>query len=306
MGLIVSISVIFQVNPDGAAMLTMWPAWTYQVLLLPPLLIGWGAFGKPMRLAAFALFTTCLAVSNEEPRSLLRALQTEEPGTLRVVSLNCAGGTVEAAEEVVAFKPDVVLLQESPSRDDLLELADQLYGGEGSVVHGPDGSILARGRVERIPVPRGTSNRTVALWHSPEGPVHLVSLRLTPPVFRLDFYNPGSWKALERNRSERRTELQEIAASLSDLEGPLVVGGDFNCAGHDPVLQVLRPTLTDGFRVAGRGWGHSGMNDVPLIRVDQIWASRHFGFVAVRAHKTIHSDHRMVVADLRVSTMAGR
>ena len=40
------------------------------------------------------------------------------------------------------------------------------------------------------------------------------------------------------------------------------------------------------------------LSDIPLLRIDQIWTSDHFRAVRVRARKTEHSDHRMVVCDL--------
>ena len=82
------------------------------------------------------------------------------------------------------------------------------------------------------------------------------------------------------------------------LSAHLIVGGDFNAPPRDAALTPLRPRLFDTFTEAGRGWGNTGTNDYPLFRVDQIWASRGFKAESVTAHKTIHSDHRMVVCDL--------
>ena len=59
----------------------------------------------------------------EEPRSLCRSVLfckgwgtiTKKENAIRVISLNCAGGNLKAAEEVIRYKPDIVLLQESPT-----------------------------------------------------------------------------------------------------------------------------------------------------------------------------------------------
>lgn len=79
---------------------------------------------------------------------------------------------------------------------------------------------------------------------------------------------------------------------------PVIVGGDFNAPPDDAALFPLRKRLFDTFRKSGRGWGNTGTNAYPLFRVDQIWASQHFRPESVRAQKTIHSDHRMVICDL--------
>jgi hypothetical protein len=42
------------------------------------------------------------------------------------------------------------------------------------------------------------------------------------------------------------------------------------------------------------------MNDLALWRIDQFWVSEHFRTVTAKVHKTLHSDHRMVVCDLVV------
>jgi hypothetical protein len=41
--------------------------------------------------------------------------------------------------------------------------------------------------------------------------------------------------------------------------------------------------LGDAFAEAGLGWGSTFHNDFPIIRIDQVWFSRHFRPVAVFA-----------------------
>ncbi|MBI4474447.1 MAG: hypothetical protein HY646_17385 [Acidobacteria bacterium] len=77
-----------------------------------------------------------------------------------------------------------------------------------------------------------------------------------------------------------------------------MVGGDFNAAAGDASDRDLQPDLHDAFAEAGRGWGNTLLNDLPVVRIDQIWVSRHFRAVNVRAYRTRYSDHRAVVCDL--------
>ena len=119
----VALAVVYVWRPDACAAVTIVPvgAWLVPGLALTVLDLrsrrGW------VVVAAWVVFLIALA---EEPRSLGRGLirsGTLAPGTMsppvgaiRVVSLNCAIGTVPAADEVAAYHPDIVLLQESPGR----------------------------------------------------------------------------------------------------------------------------------------------------------------------------------------------
>jgi hypothetical protein len=118
-------------------------------------------------------------------RNLLHAAQAPRANRLRVVSLNCAGGSAVAAGEVAAYRPDVVLLQESPGRPEVEALARRLYGSPANAVSGPDGSLMAAGMVEPLPLARKdrmhfvaarvrlpAAKRPVRRLIQPAGPVH--------------------------------------------------------------------------------------------------------------------------------------
>jgi len=60
------------------------------------------------------------------------------------------------------------------------------------------------------------------------------------------------------------------------------------------------PRLHDTFVGDGVGWGGTWHNKFPVLRIDQVWVSRHFKVVAATARRTQHSDHRMVLAGVRL------
>jgi hypothetical protein len=224
----------------------------------------------------------------------------EQGHAVRVVTLNCLAGNARAAAEVFAYEPDIVLLQESPSRDHLAELSQQFFGADGAFLWGGDTSILARGIL--LPQHRdGTSHFVHAVVELPTGfRAHVMSVRLSPPVFRLDFWQPGFWRDHFDKRTKHRRQIQDVMIELRRVpeRAPLIIGGDFNAPPNDGSLIPLRDRLFDTFRHAGRGWGNTGTNGLPLFRVDQIWASSDCRAVRVVARRTLHSDHRMVVCDL--------
>ncbi len=216
---------------------------------------------------------------------------------LRVVSLNCSTGSRRAAEEVASFNPDVVLLQESPSEDVLAELATKLFGEQASVLVTGDCSILARGTLQLISQSR---NYLRARLDRADGrTVHVVCVRLLPPVVRYDLWTPSCWREYREAREKRRAEAREITRSLSEIAtGELIVlGGDCNAPAGDGALQEWASVVQDAFSSAGRGWGATVLNRMPVHRFDQVWSTATLAPQRVTAVKSSYSDHRMVVAD---------
>jgi hypothetical protein len=189
---------------------------------------------------------------------------------------------------------------QSPSRDHLGHLSSKLFGAQSTFLSGGDTSILARGNIAPRTVDRSP--------HFVEGAVELpigvtvdvISVRLNPPVFRLDFWRPGFWIDHRNNRATHRRQILDVMQRIRSIKQStfLIVGGDFNAPPLDAALAPLRERLSDTFRKAGRGWGNTGTNRFPLLGVDQIWASPHFRSVSVTAQETVYSDDRMVVCDL--------
>lgn len=204
--------------------------------------------------------------------------------------------------EVSAFQPDIVLLQEAPGRREVVRLGQQLFGRDAGIALNLDTSLLARGSVRPAAPALGWRNcfveARVRLRSGQE--IQVISVRLTPPLFRMDLWNPDCWRAQSENRRLRYAQMEAVAARIAALPPglPLVIGGDMNAPPGDRVFRLLQPRLHDAFRTAGRGWGNTIINDFPFLRIDQVWTSPHFAVVSVRGEKTQHSDHRMVVCDL--------
>jgi endonuclease/exonuclease/phosphatase (EEP) superfamily protein YafD len=324
------VSFCYGLRPDACAAVTIFPTWAWAALGL--LLAALGVRRKSKRPAALVavLWVVSLLIMAEEPVSLARAAFGQAPSSelrapresgslqhgarrtelgaaneaslLRVVSLNCAGGNFEAAAEVARFEPDLVLLQESPSRQEVERLGRQLFHRADGALWGVDASILARGHLTAAATPPALRitcvQAHVQLASGLETDV--VSLRLIPALVRTDLWSPGCWRDQTANRLARRDQLRAIVQQIDALPAaaPLVLGGDFNAPAGDAVFRLLSPRLHDTFREAGLGWGDTIINEEPLVRIDQVWASRQFQAVAVRAQRTQHSDHRMVICDL--------
>jgi vancomycin resistance protein VanJ len=310
--LCLALSICYLGRPDASAAITIIPLWAW---LVPGLfLAAFNLRGRENRkgwpiVAAWLTFVLLLA---EEPWSIGRALTRHASIThearaagsnLRVITLNCAIGNRLAAAEVATFAPDIVLLQESPGRSEVEKLARRLFGADAGVAYGVDASLIARGRVVPGELPTDLRGYFVhARVTFPTGPViEVVSTRLVPAVFRADLWSPDCWREQAENRRRRREQVRAIAQRIGSSALPVIVGGDFNAPQGDAVFQLLRPTFHDSFAEGGVGWGNTIINDLPVLRIDQIWVSDAFHARAVVARRTRYSDHRMVICDLELT-----
>jgi endonuclease/exonuclease/phosphatase (EEP) superfamily protein YafD len=294
---------------DALAATTVFPVWCWAIPggLLTGL--GWKGAGRYAAAVALAWLVIMVAFADQPAKLVLRqrsSLENEQAQgkvhALRVVSLNCNGGERRAVTELAELQPDIVLLQESPARPRLEELARQWYGEQDAVVWSADASIIARGRLTPLPLPRAATAYAVrARLELDSGQeLEIVSLRLEPGLVRADLWAPDCWREQTENRRKRRKQLEAILAPLaaSSRNAPLILGGDFNAPPGDAIFRLLSPLALDAFVEAGRGWGNTIVNQFPVLRIDQIWIGGKLRATDAYAVATQHSDHRAVVCDL--------
>ncbi len=306
----IGVSLCFAIRPDAGAVVTVWPAWCWAIIGITVTAIAYCRSWRRIILAAVVLWIGFTLWFVEELRSLGRRAaattremfrEPEQGKRLRVVSLNCQGGDERAVLETMALDADIVLLQESPRH--LERIATAVFGHEAAWVRGLDASMIWRGQLlADLTEPRSAHIARARIRLRSGIETEVVSLRLPPPPFRVDIGSADCWRAYAADRRHRRDILRAIVESLESWRGstPLIMGGDFNAPQGDAIFDLMRPRLRDAFDVAGMGWGNTIVNDLPVLRIDQIWISHQFQAVQVRALRTEHSDHRMVVCDLKL------
>ncbi len=306
-------SLIYLTRPDSFAAITVFPPWVWSI---PGLGIAWFA-RKQARRYAFCtglVWILFLFTFIDQPTAMVGLLhrrfpdpiwqQTPTNQRIRVITLNCGSGGIASAREAISFKPNLLLLQEPPNSIAIKKLAQELFGDNSNYLAGIDTSIIADGKVIRKAKTRHRDLYSVhARVELTNGiAMEVISLRLEPPIVRIDLWSPDCWIAQTDNRRVRNKQIDAIAERISstDVATPLIVGGDFNAPPGDAIFDNLEPRLSDAFEVAGLGLGHTITNIAPFARIDQVWISEHWAAHTVVSRKTIHSDHRMVVVDLTV------
>lgn len=306
----VSLSFAYARQPDFCAALTFWPVWIWAIVGIALCLAAVGV-NKNTRLSVTLMWILVVGIVADEASGLLRSCiyfgrgcrsSCESGICLRVASLNCAGGNLRAAEELLQYAPDIVLLQESPPLKDLSTLVKEFFADEGGFVLEGDTAVLARGRVRKTEVSHEhrflmTGARVVM----PSGlEVEAVSVHLPPPATATNLLSPDCWREHRRDRQQRLEKIAAIDKYLIPIPTsvPVVVAGDFNAKPWVGADRILSRRLYDTFDEGGFGWPGTGPSHLPLWRVDQIWSSRHFKTVRVHSKNCKNSDHRIVICDL--------
>ena len=309
----VVLAVLYSFQFDMCSALTVFPPWVWipAGIVLPVMTRGsWNRWFLIVPVVMWSIFPILFA---DTPFSVIRQINSEWPDpawediresshTVRAITVNCGDGGLRTLEETRIYRPDLLLIQESPSRTELEKFVCDTYGERGCLRYGVDASIAACGVIlDTTPTMDTDSFFSHARIRFERGfTVDTVSLRLAPPEVLLCLWSPASWKRQSQDRVTRRGQLLKIMPALDSLgdETPVIVGGDFNEPARSPVFKMMSPRLYDTFHEAGLGWGNTVLNDFRIHRIDRIWVSRHFQNYGCVSIGTRNSDHCIVICDM--------
>lgn len=222
--------------------------------------------------------------------------------TFRILDANVYQGNPSMggyAREIVAFRPEVVTLEEANPVD-----ARQL-----------ERSGVLRHLPYRFDVPRYDSTAYVIASAFPMEDVRISDLYGHPLVVQLRLMVPSApvelWVAhtvapLPSSFAEWRHQLQRIADLVGErgTKGLLLVG-DFNATwGNRGFHAILDTGLTDGAAARGRPfdmtWSQTKRPLPPLVRIDHVLTGSGVEVVAIRTGAGPGSDHRDEMATIAV------
>ncbi len=303
----------FARQPDRFAAFTVMPIWL------------WGGFGLLLSTVAFyflraslslvmtAVWAVTLLVGADESRVLANfgkspplagpAEPHDGQPVLRVVTLNCAEfnyGNGNPSADLAAWQPDIVLLQDILPHQ-VAQIADRLYGGRGDYRAHRTNGVVTRWKIQREI--RNPAQRDQQLTILPPGgaAIEVVNVHLATAATDLRLWRKSAWIDHRSNRATRGNELtltrQILEQTTAFPNTPTLFGGDFNSPASDIVHRQLARDFVDAFAAAGTGWGDTFQRRFPILRIDHLYATRHFTPLRCRAVTTRSSDHRMVVAD---------
>ncbi|MEV7006806.1 endonuclease/exonuclease/phosphatase family protein [Streptosporangium sp. NPDC051022] len=143
------------------------------------------------------------------------------------------------------------------------------------------------GRPQEVPwVPRSR----YATIHTPQGPVRLYAVHLAS-------FRPGEPAVI----ALRNAEVAALADAIrADPSPRIIVVGDLNTAATDRQMRLLTESLSPAAEQAGTGLQFTWPAALPVVRLDHV-LTRGFTAVDSRVLPRSVSDHRAILADLRVS-----
>jgi vancomycin resistance protein VanJ len=120
---------------------------------------------------------------------------------------------------------------------------------------------------------------------------------------------------------ERPAQIKDLVRRLQKETLPVIAAGDFNLTEQSQDYHNLRAVMRDAFRTAGWGlgftWPHgwalnllnqklNGELNFPLVRLDYVWYSQHWGAKSAKVLPAIGSEHLPVGAELRMQPESAR
>ncbi len=301
----------FARQPDRFAAFTVVPIWLWGGVGLLLATLAYYFLRASLSLVVTAVWTITLLVGADEARVLANfGKQAPLPGLaeahegkaiIRVITLNSAFFMYgNPARDLAVWQPDIVLLQDIHPHQ-VRQIADVLYGGHGDYRALQTNGLVTRWKIQREIRNPNQRDEQLTLRLPSGQEIEVINVHLATAATDLRLWQRSAWIDHRNNRVIRQRELaltQQVLEQTTKFPNtPTIFGGDFNAPATDVVHRQLARDFVDAFAAAGTGWGDTFQRRFPILRIDHIYATRHFTPVRCRVVTTRHSDHRMVVAD---------
>lgn len=99
---------------------------------------------------------------------------------------------------------------------------------------------------------------------------------------------------------KRKTQSDRIHEAVEKSPYPVILCGDFNDVPNSYAYHTIGGKMQNAFREKGGGISRTFSGISPTLRIDNIFASRHFSFLQYSRVKKKMSDHFPLVVDLQI------
>lgn len=254
--------------------------------------------------AVVAGVTAVALVAVVAPRAFGSAPPAAGGPAVRLLTANLLAGTADAqalVDLVRRHSVDVLTVQEFTP-----EIAAELdrLGLDRLLPHRelhPAEGTLGSGLYARFPVSAGGVRHNRGGWGFDQA-YGTVAVPGAPPV-RVESAHPAAPYAVDQVEYWR---MDLAAQPPATPDGPLgILAGDFNATlDHAPLRALLDTGYVDAADAAGAGltgtWGPYDGDPIPPVTIDHVLVDRRIAVRAVAVHAIPDSDHRAVLAELRL------
>lgn len=288
-----------------ATAMLMGPRWPY----LAPLVVLWPWLlaSRRWRMSVIGVAATWFVLVQVMGFRVPLGGVGKERGDVRVLTCNVHRQHLDAAklgDYVTAMHPDVVAIQGWSATDH-----EFMFTGEGWHVK-REGELFVASRmpIERVTplvlseddnVPFGQRG-VAALFElkSERGTVSLISVHLASPHAGLVAMSGDGGGTLKNSVARRWRESDTLQAIAEDVQGPLIIMGDFNTTDDSPIFREHWSGYADAFLTRGWGLGYTYMNAHTQFRIDHVLAGSAWMIDRWSIGPDVGSPHRPLVADL--------
>lgn len=313
--LVIGAWVLLRVAADKwlpATVLLFGPRW---LLLLPLLVLVVPAFLLnrrgliPLTIAGLVvsgpvmgLCTSWRGMAGGEPR--------EKAPLLRVITYNAGeGGTREEAVARLVDRegPDVLVVDEW--RDAGTALLPKL-GKNWHVAEHISTAVFSRFPIKSVR--RLGAEHLRKHWRAPAlkceletpyGIIYVVGVHLETPREGLEAlcWSPLRGGAeMDQTTADRRLESELASQMAAEVEGPVVIAGDFNMPVESTIYRQYWQNWQNAFSIAGLGYGQTKFTRFFGVRIDHVLASSEWEVLGARVGANLGGDHRPLLVDLQL------
>ena len=240
---------------------------------------------------------------------------------LRIVSQNADSGHqgyLSVARDVLAFDPDILLLQElfiDPEKL-VVELRKRFPHVHVSTQFLIASRFLISETTDPPKIDYGSQRSPRFMRYVVDTPLGRVALYNAHPLspresiraLRGDglrsevksgrLFSGASAPTIQANAGLRVLQIRQLGAMSRAEKLPVIVAGDLNLPSLSPEWTHLS-FLNDGFCEASSGFGYTYPRKRPFLRLDRILASKELSFTRFETACKQTSDHLCVVAELQ-------
>ncbi|WP_417858457.1 endonuclease/exonuclease/phosphatase family protein [Xanthomarina gelatinilytica] len=131
--------------------------------------------------------------------------------------------------------------------------------------------------------------------------VHLQSLKIDANVEKLK-QEDSDWilKRVEQTFKMQQVQTEMFLKHKADSPYKMIICGDFNNSAYSYVYKEIKGELKDAFKMAGNGFGRTYDFKFFPIRIDFIFAEKHFEVTDFKTFDNKFSDHYPILATFKL------
>jgi vancomycin resistance protein VanJ len=286
-----------------ATVLMYGPRWVYALplVVLAPAALFWRRRLLWVQLGCLLLVGGPLMGLCLPWRNLLAG--SESLATVRVLTLNTDRHHLNAdalAKLLSETDPDIVALQDWSGRYEKAVFEPGVW----ELQRKAEFCLASRFRILETEVlaapPKDHDHFCRYVLETKKMKLHFIQLHLQTPrsglgAVRHDWQH--GYEELEKNTQQRREQSRLGSSWARQLDGPLLIAGDFNMTDESAVYGEFWSPYADAWTHAGSGWGYTYRNKRTAIRIDHILAGPGWRCRRCWVGPDVGSEHLPVLAD---------